>query len=200
MSFELYLPWNDYFLFAEFLIDDYQVDKKEPGDLEPNEWGINITFGKNNLFKNMDWKINYTRAANRTFNAPVKDYEKYIYKNYPIGHFLGNNFWELKTTLSYKPNTEFYTQMTFYYLETGEEALYGPFNKDFMNYSVKQGYEENFPFGPIKQQSGAVLSTFYSLQDNLQINTQAGYWLSNSRLKKDISFSFGLYYNLNILK
>ena len=88
--------------------------------------------------------------------------------------------------------------MTLYYLEAGEEALYAPFNKDYLNYTVKQGYKEDFPFGQISHQSGAVFSAGYSVLENLNVNAKAGYWLSNSRLKNDFNFSVSIYYNLNI--
>lgn len=199
MSFELYIPWNSYFVFAEFLIDDYQVDKKVPGDLEPNEWGINFTIGKNEIFKNSDWKINYTRAANRTFNAPEKDYEKYVYKNLPIGHFLGNNFWELKSTLSTKWTEQLSSALIVYHAEFGEEALYGPFNKDYYNYTIKQGYIENFPFGKVKTQSGLLMKMNYGILKNLQLDGKISCWLQNALLKNSFNISFALHYQLKII-
>ncbi len=198
MSIEIYFPWRDYFLFAEFLIDDFQVDKEAPGDLEPTEWGINLTVGKNNLLDNLHWKANYTRVANRTFNAPIQDYEKYLYKLYPIGHFLGNNFWELKSTLTYDPTDDWSTALQASYLETGEEALYGPFNTDFMNYTVEQGYVESFPFGPIQKQSGLIWSAEYKGIPDLHISTQAAYWLTNDLLDNDFSFRLALQYRFRI--
>ncbi len=200
MSFELYIPWNSYVVFAEFLIDDYQVDKKVPGDLEPNEWGVNITVGKNEIFKNSDWKMNYTRVANRTFNAPEKEYEKYIYKNLPIGHFLGNNFWELKSTLNTRWNERLVSELTVYHGEFGDEALYGAFNKDYFNYTVEQGYSERFPFGTIKTQSGLVFGIDYTALEEVHFKGKMSYWLHNPRLKDSFNFLFAMHYRLNILK
>jgi hypothetical protein len=45
MSLELYLNYKDYFFFSEFLLDDYQADNADSSDLEPPEWGMNITLG-----------------------------------------------------------------------------------------------------------------------------------------------------------
>ncbi len=198
MSFELYYPFKEYYVFVEWLIDDFQLDHKEPGDLEPNEWGVNITLGKNNLFKYVNWKLNYTRAANRTFNAPVKAYEKYIYKNYPIGHWLGNNFWEVKSTISYTPKAEWEAQLTVYYNEYGDEALYGTFNKDYMNYTVEQGYSEAFPFGTVHTQSGLVANARYAPFAGLSLRAAAGYWFRNSRLKHNAAVSFSAQYRLEL--
>ena len=200
MSFELYIPWKTWFIFTEFLIDDYQVDKKVPGDLEPNEWGINATVGKYKVFINSDWKMNYTRVANRTFNAPEKAYEKYLYKNYPIGHFMGNNFWEIKSTLSTKWTDCFVSELTVYHGEFGEEALYGAFNKDYYNYTVKEGYTENFPFGKIKTQSGLILKIKYALGKALQMDGKMSYWPQNARLHNTFNVLFGMHYHLPIMK
>lgn len=194
MSLEFYYNLNDYFIFTEILLDDWQADHKVPDDLEPTEWGLNTTFGINNVYKNLDWKINYTRVANRTFNAPTYSYEKYIYKNYPIGHFLGNNFWEAKTSFTYHPDEKWLADLTFYHLEYGDEAVYGAFNTDYLDYTVKQGYEEDFPFGTIKTQTGFELDTYYDINENFLCNFKFSYWLHNSRLKNDINISLGLAY------
>ncbi|HEM49323.1 MAG TPA: hypothetical protein ENO27_03835, partial [Caldithrix sp.] len=139
VSAELYLYYRDYFFFGEFLLDDFQIDKDVPDDLEPTEWGMNVTIGKNKLIENLNWKLNYTRVANRTYNAPIKDYEKFVYKNYPIGHFFGNNFWEIKSSLTYIPSEKLWMELTLSHLEYGDEALYSPFNKDYLNYTVEEG-------------------------------------------------------------
>jgi hypothetical protein len=197
MSLEFYYKIQDYYLFTELLLDDYQADKEVPTDLEPPEWGINTTFGIDNLTSHLDWRINYTKVANRTFNAPDFIYEKYIFNNYPIGHFLGNNFREIKSSFIYKPQQDYIFDLTFYYLEAGEEALYAPFNKDFENYSVKQGYTEAFPFGTISTQSGATLKAVYTASPRFIVKSQMGYWFKNNRLKEKFGFSLQLAYRFS---
>lgn len=200
MTLEFYYRLDDYFIFTELLLDDWQADKKVPADLEPSEWGMNTTLGVFNILRNMDWKINYTRVANRTYNVSTYSYEKYIHKNYPIGHFLGNNFWEAKSTLTYTFAKDNIVDVTFYYLESGDEALYGTFNTDYLNYSVKQGYDESFPFGSIKKQAGFVLNSFYAFTNNFLINAKLGYWFTNTRLKHNTNFSINLAYRFMMVK
>ena len=196
MMMEMYYNYHAYYIFVEFLLDDFQVDKETPEDLEPPEWGLNVTVGKEQLFKDMNWKINYTHVANRTFNAPNYDYEKYIYKNYPIGHWLGNNFWEIKTSLTYKGIPGLLADLTISHAELGEEALYGPFNKDYLDHTVEEGYEEDFPFGPIRLQTGASFKVYYNVIPNLLIKSALSYWLQNSHLKNDFAIMFGAAYHL----
>ena len=203
MSLEFFYQFSNYFIFTEFLLDDWQADKKVLTDLEPTEWGLNATFGINEMIRNLNWKVNYTHVANRTFNAPDHYYEKFIHKNYPIGHFLGNNFWELKSTFSYNVGDSWNLDFTLFHLEYGEEALYSDFNLDFTDankYTVKSGYDENFPFGTVKKQTGVDINSFYIINNNFLTNTNLSYWINNSRLKSEFSFSFGLAYRLKLYK
>ncbi|RMH63619.1 MAG: hypothetical protein D6677_06740 [Calditrichaeota bacterium] len=194
MSLELYLTHTDYFLFAEALLDDYQADRKVSTDLEPPEWGVNLTVGKKELAPALMWKLNYTRLANRTFNAPDRALEKYIDKNYPIGHWLGNNFWEVKTSFVYMPTPRWSTDLTFSYLEYGDEALYAPFNKDYENYTVEQGYDENFPYGRLHTQAGVTVNTYYRFSADWLLRGRLGYWPVNSILYNRISAGLSLAY------
>ena len=197
MSLEFFYQLGDYYLFTELLLDDYQADKDEPSDLEPTEWGINSTFGVKEVMKGFEWRINCTRVANRTFNAPDFIHEKYIFNNYPIGHFLGNNFWEIKSSIIYSSGKDHLIDLTFYYLEAGEEALYATFNKDYEKYSVSEGYDEAFPFGDIATHSGLTVNSLYNYGQNFLINTKIGYWFENSRLKEKFSFSLNLAYRFS---
>ncbi len=190
MSVELYLRGDAWFLFTEALLDDYQADREVPTDLEPPEWGLNITLGKRELFRNVLWKLNYTRVANRTFNAPDRALEKYIEKNYPIGHWLGNNFWEVKSSLVYDPGSRWNVDLTLSYLEYGDEALYAPFNKDYENYTVEQGYEENFPFGRVRSQAGLTVNSYYCFSEEWLLRGRLSYWPRNTLLAN--SFNAGL--------
>ncbi|MBN1352521.1 hypothetical protein JXJ21_24190 [candidate division KSB1 bacterium] len=164
ISMELFYQHRNLFGFLEFLVDDYQVDHSVSSDLEPNEYGYNLTIGIKQLLPGMNWSINHTKVSNRTYNVEVDVHEKYIYKNLPIGHYWGNNFWEISTKFSYA-NKKTFAELRFSYLEYGDEALYSAFNTDYLYYAVEEGYEENFPFGTIHKQAGSMLTIFYSMGD-----------------------------------
>jgi len=87
-----YFFQNKYRFYGELLIDDYQVEKNVQGDQEPNE--IGFTLGCNFIdIKKMDGFVEFTQIRNRTYNvADIQNYEKYIHRNYVIGHRLGNDF------------------------------------------------------------------------------------------------------------
>jgi len=67
-----------------------------------------------------------------------------------------------------------------------------------MNYTVEQGYDEAFPFGPIQKQSGVIWSADYSGIPNLNVSTKAAYWFTNDILENDFSFRLALQYRFGI--
>lgn len=192
LSAEVFYRFGRWFVYGEFLLDDFQVDKEVPGDLEPNEFGYSLTLGQADVLPGVNWSVNHTLIANRTYNAPVKDYEKFIYKNYPIGHFLGNNFWLIQSRLSYGKENHWLAELTASYREFGEEALYGPFNTDYLNYTVEEGYDEPFPFGAIQQQAGLQANLFYHLNPKVLINLRAAYWFKDDQLPEPFSYMANL--------
>jgi hypothetical protein len=165
----------------QFVLDDFQIEKKEPGDLEPTEFGISSTLFFRNIIPDFHWGINYTLISNRTYNVVIPA-EKMVYRNLPINHFAGNNFWELKTSVSYQYRKSLFSKLTLYYREYGDEALYAPFNEDFLNYTVEEGYSEPFPFGTIHKQAGAWINLWYQLNRYLLFTIDASYWLEKGNL------------------
>ena len=198
MSLEIYLNYKELYFYSEILLDDWQADHKLPTDLEPTEWGLNMTIGANRLVPGLDWKFNYTRVANRTYNVEINPYEKYLNRNYPIGHWLGNNFWELKSTLTLRSSAKWVTDITLSFLQYGDEAVYGAFNTDYENFTVAHGYSENFPFGAVKTQSGLTLNSYYNLSADFLMQGRFSYWLKNARLAKDINFGLSIAYRLGM--
>lgn len=196
LSSELFLEHKDLFFMIEFVVDDYQIEHEVVSDLEPMEYGLNISTGIKNIANKINWSLNYTKVANRTFNAPDKDYEKYIYKNYPIGHFLGNNFWELKTNFQYN-HKKIINEWDLYYREYGEEALYGEFNTDYMDSTVtmETGYSENFPFGHVDNQFGITQKLYYQVNEYFLLNLKTSYWFDEEYLSK-FNFMIGVTFHI----
>jgi len=182
MSIDFYLPWREWFTAAEFVLDDFQIDKEDPNDLEPTEYAAQLTLGRKNILPGWHIRMNYTRVANRTFNAPDHVHEKYIYKNFPIGHVLGNNFWQTQATLTWQSAPVLLGELSLIHIERGAEALYSPFNKDFLNYTVEQGYEESFPFGGIRSGTGLIFRGFYNPWNWLLFGAEFSAWPQNELL------------------
>jgi hypothetical protein len=174
------------FTEGQFLIDDIQVDKEVPGDLEPNELGLSLTAGYAN---GISYWINYTMIRNRTYNT-TNPIEKYIYKNLPIGHWFGNNFWLLQAVAEINKE-KWNSTITALYREYGDESLYSTFNTDFLNYTVEEGYDEPFPYGKIRQQIGIYSTADYHHSDYFLLNLSIAYWLKNGDEKNEFAARVG---------
>lgn len=197
LSMELFYRYKKAYIFTEFLLDDFQIEKKTPADLEPNEFGYNITLGVENILPKWYWSFNLTKVANRTYNTPDNTWEKYLNKNYPIGHFRGNNFWEISTSVKYYHSEDLAAKLSVYYNEFGDEALYGEFNKDFLNYTIEEGYSEPFPFGTVKSVSLTELKVFYTLARKIILSGGGSYWFKKTLSIKDFGYNLQATYHFN---
>ncbi len=195
LSFEYYYRNNTLSLFFEFVLDDLQIDNKEPSDLEPNEYGFILELEKK-LNDKYVYTINYLMVSNRTFNAPRFAYEKYVHKNLPMGHFLGNNFWNINLGIKTSHKRGF-GGIQFSYLLKGDEALYSEFNEDFLDYTIEDGYNEAFPFGDNRLMKGFIIDINYELLYNFEINSSISYWFESMYDNLGANYLLSVNYKIN---
>ena len=162
IDWDLFL-WPNWEIYGEFLIDDYQVEKKSPGDLEPNELGIiaGVNWSNPLNLKGGLFNFEYVQVRNRTYNVAQNDWNKYLHRNEVIGHALGNNFYGFGTSLSYLFKPELNLKVFTNIIRQGEGSVQGEFNTDFSNFTVEEGYSEPFPFGVVEKRFQYGLSAFY---------------------------------------
>ena len=193
LSLEYLFDNNNFSFFIEFVLDDFQIEKEIPSDLEPTEFAFLVNFNKV-INKSINYNFNFISIANRTFNAPVYEYEKMIYKNFPIGHLLGNNFWKIENSIIMK--SENYSLLARnVYIEKGEEALFSEFNKDYLEFDVDEGYSENFPFGKKEIMSGIQLEIQYLNFKNINLNTTLSYWFDSFLDNEGLNLAISIDYN-----
>ena len=149
-SVDFYYAGKKWGLYGELLIDDIQLDKKEPGDLEPNEigglLGIDIAdpFGIAGMYIGCE----YAAITNRTYKT-TNAAEYFVHRNAPIGYSLGSDLdrWNLnvkKTIGKWQAIGELDV------LRKGEGEMDLAFDEPWMNYTVKEGYSESFPTGIVE--------------------------------------------------
>ncbi len=138
-------------IYGQFLIDDIQVEKKSVGDLEPNEIGMmfGLRFADPAGLSGVTAGLEYTRVTNRTYNT-VPEAEKYVHRNKPIGHFLGNDFDRfLLYSRIYLPPS-WLVSLRAEYRRHGEGRVNAPFDTPWTAFTLEQGYSEPFPFGIVE--------------------------------------------------
>jgi len=150
-SVDFYYAGNKWGLYAELLIDDIQLDKEEPGDLEPNEigglLGIDIAdpFGLSGLYVGCE----YAAVTNRTYKTTnVAEY--FLHRNAPIGYPLGSDLDRLNFNIKkYVGKWQAIGELDV--IRQGEGEMHVAFDMPWMNFSVKEGNSEPFPTGIVEK-------------------------------------------------
>lgn len=140
-------------LYGQLLIDDIQIERTGPGDLEPNEIGFILGFqiaGPLSGLRGTTLGLEYTRVTNRTYNT-LPEAEKYVHRNKPIGHFLGNDFdrWLLHGR-SYLGH-DLLLSVSAEFRRHGEGRVNAPFDQPWLAFTVEEGYSEPFPTGVVEK-------------------------------------------------
>ncbi len=172
-------PAGGYEVYGELLIDDFQLENEDPGDLEPTEWGWLIGGRWNGLNGLLGAGVSYTGVANRTYNALDP---KYRYLNYglPLGSEIGNDGDRFRFELSCLPEARLRLSAFFQYARQGEGGVAVPFDTTYMNYTVAEGYAESFPTGVVQKTSTFGVEFSGLAKPYLQIQGWIGYdWIDN---------------------
>jgi hypothetical protein len=133
--------------YGQLLFDDYQIEKRGRGDLEPNEFGYLLGIDK--ALHAATIGLEYTRVANRTYNT-VREWEKFLHRNRPLAHFLGNDFdrWLLHANVYAGKQIQLY--FTTELLRRGEGRIDSTFDRPWENATLAEGYREKFPSGVVE--------------------------------------------------
>ncbi len=171
-----YFPVNNFEFYGEFLIDDIQVEKTGPGDLEPNEIGtiLGLSWAAPFSLNALTVGFEYTAVTNRTYNT-VANWEKFIHRNKPIGHFLGNDFDRLKLNAHCWLSRSIQMYINYERRRTGEGGIYRPFDSPWDNYTVEQGYSEPFPTGTVEKTQAIDINVNYRPHLGWFVGIEAGY-------------------------
>jgi len=167
-----------YRIYGELLIDDFQVDRDEQSDLEPNEIAFIVGGEGVSLFDNLDFWIEYTQVRNRTYNVPeIRPWEKFLHRGEPIAHTLGTDFQLLaaNSEIWIFPSVQSY--ITLSALRKGEGTIDGLFTEPWMadDVSLDTGYSENIPSGVIETTYFMGMGILWRPQNYYYLELEIGY-------------------------
>ncbi len=141
---------RNWMAYTEVLVDDIQFDKKEVGDLEPNEIGCIVGFDIADPFKIPGVYIGteYTAITNRTYKT-TEESEWFLHRNEPIGYELGSDLDRFSVTArKYYKNWQF--ALEFDRVRQGEGELSKAWDSPWDSCTVAEGYSEKFPTGVVE--------------------------------------------------
>ena len=143
-----YYPAKNMHLYGELLIDDIQMEKSSPVDLEPAEWGLLI--GIQGAYQRLFLETEYVRISNRTYKTPDL-WERYTFRNDPLGYSLGNDFDHLRIRGNYWFRPDFRLQTKLQFIRRGEGRIDTPFDTPWLSTITGEDYREPFPTGVVEK-------------------------------------------------
>lgn len=191
--------------YGSLTVDDWQVDKKEQVDLEPNLWAGTLGVRAPNILKafkiyGTDAFLELTRCRYRTFHnrfieqrLTVNNAGRGIVRANPLAHPLGTDFLSAELGISHWFKKYLRVSMSLLAIAKGEGNLYGPFLTPWMDtdangnfiYNLRDGYDEPIPFvtGNRKVEGRYAWTTGFFYQPNNAFNIELNFtqvWRRNA--------------------
>jgi len=145
-------PKKNIQIYGSLLLDDIQVEKTVPGDLEPNEIGVIIGTKWSDPFELNGLTVSgeYVKITNRTYKTPHFE-EVFLHRNQSLGHPLGNDFDLIQAGVSKWFGADLWVGVQYEHVRKGEGSLYAPWDAPWKDKTLKEGYSEPFPTGVVEK-------------------------------------------------
>lgn len=147
-----YIPKPGYFMYAQLLVDDFQIDNEAQGDKEPNEIGLMaglIKTGKTASWS-PDIKAEYVRITNRTYHQR-RPRNRFLNRNQLLGHPLGPDADSISLSLRWYPSTRQSITFEGAFRRHGEGSIHNSWDEPWQ--LVTGDYSEPFPTGVVEKAS-----------------------------------------------
>jgi hypothetical protein len=175
-GFDLTLrPKRGIVLYAELLIDDFQIEKKTQGDQEPNELGYSGALSLVDPFglKGIGLDLEYTRINNWTFNQK-EEHNRYLHKKRLLGNPLGPDADNFCVSLSAWLKRGLRSRIAYQLERQGEGRIDSPWSEPWM---LTEGeYQEKFPSGVVEKLSYFGLALQYNYANLLRCELLWGHF------------------------
>jgi hypothetical protein len=151
----VFMPMKKLSIYGAFLLDDIQLENQTKDDLEPAEIGFMSGINVADPFSiyGLDVFAEYTRVTNRTYNGQGGMWEKYLHRNLPIGHFLGNDFDRFLTGIRFRPMPTLRFNLMYESRRRGEGRIQDEFTTPWRDVADGETYSEPFPTGVVESGS-----------------------------------------------
>jgi len=181
-----YLPWPGFVIYGQLIIDDFQIDRREQGDQEPDEYGLMAGIFKAGRAGSYspDLKLEYVRITNRTYHQRDPR-NRYLFRNKLLGHPLGPDADSLSLAVRFWPSARLYSEWEFGFCRHGEGSIYRPWDEPWQEIEGK--YDEPFPTGVVEKslfvaaRVAGYLPLMRYTSDHLFAAVEAGYGSISNR-------------------
>jgi hypothetical protein len=154
-------PKRDVIFYGEFLIDDFQIEKKNHGDQEPNELGYSGGFSILDIFgfKGTELNMEYIRVNNWTYNQK-EERNRYLNRKKLLGNPLGPDTDNFSASLSAWLRRGLKSKIIYQRRRCGEGRADTPWSEPWM--LVEGEYKEKFPSGVVEKMNNLGITLQYN--------------------------------------
>ncbi|MEW5994127.1 MAG: capsule assembly Wzi family protein [Candidatus Zixiibacteriota bacterium] len=164
-------------LYGQLVVDDFQVEHKNQGDQEPDQLGLLAGLYLADIAPSLDFKTEYSRVDNWTFNQPY-DRNRYLYRGQPIGGALGNDYDLYRASVIRWFSDELAASVNFLYTRQGEGSITDDWTTPWL--LVTGDYNEPFPTGVVRKTTTAAVGAKGFVFDHFFFDVDVGVdWVRN---------------------
>ncbi|MBN2012305.1 hypothetical protein JW960_23450 [candidate division KSB1 bacterium] len=171
-----YFPRTNWKIYAEFILDDIQVERTAMTDLEPAEYGLITGLEHANLFgvDGANIHVEYIRITNRTYNSP-NSWEKYLHRRQPLGYISGTDLekWHIYYQQWMKANFRF--RFGIEVTRKGEGFIEKDWDTPWLTFSDEGTYSEAFPSGVVETDINPWCALKYFVRRNVILEWRYSY-------------------------
>lgn len=204
ISFDFnFTPKRNLLLYGEFLIDDFQIEKKSKSDQEPNELGYvaGFLYAFPSKLNGFQMNLEYDRINNRTYNQK-NIWNRYLNRNKLMGSNLGPNSDNLKASIKGWLTKGLEAELGYGFLRKGEGSVYSVWEEPWLY--AEGHYQEEFPLGVVEETNELLLKLGYSYDVVLRVNLSLRYAKvtnkNNILNQKEESLDWGLFLQYHFVK
>lgn len=186
------MPLKHVLLYGSFMLDDFQLENDTLEDQEPAQIGFLAGFNwADPLIRGLDLFGEYTRVTNRTYSGQGGMWEKYLHRNVPLGHFLGNDFDRWLVGMRYRPQPGLRFETIYEQRRRGEGRITDEFTTPWRNLLPGQTYSEPFPTGLVEYGDNFRISARWQPLLWLYGDIFLSYWnVENAEHQQDINIDY----------
>lgn len=138
-------------LFAQLLLDDFQIDNEARGDKEPTEAAILLKCDVSELLPKTDLQLSYSRVTNWTFNQ-INPRNRYTQNGELLGAALGNDYDRTAFRLVRWLRNDLQSSFGLSHVRQGEGRVDAFWSEPWI-YQTEGDYREPFPTGVVAHET-----------------------------------------------
>ncbi len=158
-------------LYGQLFVDDFQIEKKQQGDQETDQYGIVVGAYAADLVSATDLRCEYTRVTNWTFNQ-ILSRNRYTLNDRPLGAARGNDYDELTVSVIRWLNENLTVRGNGSLLRQGEGRVTAEWTAPW--FDVEGDYSEPFPTGVVERTAALSVGLHGFVDRRLFVDLEGG--------------------------